>query len=67
MSDQLENLGTSADFKALADKFQDGMDKCIASGYEEFGPEFMRERKMLIAALRAASALRALAELPPRS
>jgi hypothetical protein len=61
-------MATSAEFAKLADEYQAGFDKCLASGYEEFSSEeFQRERRMVIAALRAASALRALAELPPRS
>jgi hypothetical protein len=60
-------MGTSVEFAALADAYQDGLDKCLASGYEEFGEKFTRDRKLVIAALRAASALRALAELPPKS
>lgn len=60
-------MATAAEFNSLADEFQAGLDKCVASGYEEFtSVDFLRQRKMVIAALRAASALRALAELPPR-
>jgi hypothetical protein len=60
------HIATAAEFKALAEAYQAGLEKCVASGYEEFGPEFQRERKMVVAALLAASALRALAELPPK-
>lgn len=63
----MEDLGTSQEFADLADAYQSGLEKCASSGYEEFGTKFVRERKMVIAALRAASALRALSELPPRS
>lgn len=45
-----------SEYAALADKYQDGLDKCLASGYEEFGPKFIREREMVIRALRAQAA-----------
>lgn len=38
---------------ALADEFQAGTDKCMASGYEEYGPEFFRKRQLIVTALRA--------------
>lgn len=42
-----------AEFAALADEYQAGLDKMIASGYEEFGPDVQRRHKMVITALRA--------------
>jgi hypothetical protein len=60
-------MASSAEFKDLADRYQAGFEKCLASGYEEFGEKFQLERRMVIAALREASALRALDELQPRS
>lgn len=42
-----------AEFAALADAYQLGLDKMIASGYEEFGPKVQRDHKMVITALRA--------------
>jgi hypothetical protein len=45
-----------SEYAALADKYQDGLDKCLASGYEEFGPKFIREREMVIRALRIQAA-----------
>ena len=62
----LQPTPTSAEFDALADEYQTGLEKCAASGYEEYGPNFQRRHQMVIAALRAASSLRALAELPPK-
>ena len=47
-------VGTPTEFDTLADEYQAGLDKCIASGYEEFNnPDFLRQRRMIIAALRA--------------
>ena len=43
---------TAEDFDELASRYQAGTDKALASGYEEFGPAFQLERKMVIAALR---------------
>lgn len=63
----MENIATSQEFSELADAYQAGMEKCVSSGYEEFGDKFVRERKMIVAALRAAASLRALAELPRAS
>lgn len=67
MNIDIAPMATAAEFDALADEYLAGLNKCLARGYEEFGEKFVRDRKMVIAALRAASALRALAELPPRS
>jgi hypothetical protein len=61
----ISNDFTAAELDALADEYQAGLEKCVASGYEEYGPDFQRRQKMVIASLRAASALRTLAELPP--
>lgn len=60
---KLDPMPTSAEFDALAKEYQAGLEKCMASGYEEFGPDFQRRQQMIVAALRAASALRALSEL----
>lgn len=43
---------TAPEFTALADEYQAGLDKAIASGYEEFGEEFRRRHGMVIVALR---------------
>lgn len=44
---------TAVDFAALADEYQHGLDKMIASGYEEFGSYSQRRHGMVITALRA--------------
>lgn len=36
----------------LADAYEAGTAKCVASGYEEFGPAFQRERALVATALR---------------
>ena len=36
----------------LADAYEAGTAKCVASGYEEFGPAFQRERDLIVTALR---------------
>lgn len=49
---------TLDDYGALADEYQRGLNKMIASGYEEFGPDIQRQHKMVITALRAYAANR---------
>jgi hypothetical protein len=43
---------TSEEMLALAAEYEAGTKKCVASGYEEFGPEWQRKRQLLIDALR---------------
>lgn len=45
--------GRDAELLAMADEFEAGTAKAIATGYEEFGPEFQRKRKLLVDALRS--------------
>lgn len=66
MTMQLQPTPTSAEFDTLADEYQAGLEKCIESGYDEYGPDFQRRHQMIILALRGAASLRALAELPPK-
>ena len=40
---------------ALADEYEDGLNKMIRSGYEEFGPTVQRNHRMVIDALRLAA------------
>ena len=40
---------------ALADRYEQGTRKAVESGYYEFGPEFQREREMIVSALRLAA------------
>lgn len=44
---------TAAEYAALAEQYQAGYDKAIASGYEEFGWRWRKNRLMTIDALRA--------------
>lgn len=44
---------TDAEINALADEYQRGLEKMIASGYEEFGPTVQRRHAIIIEALRA--------------
>lgn len=44
---------TPAEYQELANQYQRGLDKMIASGYEEFGPAIKRQHAMIITALRA--------------
>lgn len=44
-----------AEFAALADEYQAGLDKCAATGYEEYGPDFRIRQRMVVTALRAYS------------
>lgn len=46
-------VAVKPEYLALADQYDAGTEKCRASGYEEFGDKFFRERKMVSAALRA--------------
>ena len=51
MSDHL--MPTAAELNELADEYQSGLDKMVASGYEEFSPAALRQRRLVVAALRA--------------
>jgi len=62
-----ELTATSVEFTALAAEYEAGLIKMTASGYEKFGMDMQRRHRMVIAALRTAASLRALAELPPKS
>lgn len=52
---------------AIADRYEDGLKKMIASGYEEFGPEVQRQHRLIIDALRhSAGATNALTSTEPQ-
>lgn len=47
--------GDSKELLALADEFEAGTAKALATGYEEYGPQFQRKRKLVVDALRYAA------------
>lgn len=48
--------GSPSELSALADKYEAGLAKMIASGYEEFGHDAPRNHRLVIEALRKAAA-----------
>lgn len=47
---------TAQELLALADEYEVGLKKCVASGYAEYGPDFQRRHQMVIDALRTTAA-----------
>src|SRR5260370_42059188 len=45
-----------SELEDLADEYEAGLRKCIASGYEEYGPYFQRRQQLIIDSLRFAAA-----------
>lgn len=51
----MSRADSRSDLMALADRYEQGTRKAVESGYYEFGPEFQREREMIVSALRLAA------------
>jgi hypothetical protein len=45
-------MNSREELLALADEYETGLQKCVASGYEEYGPDFQERQQMIIDALR---------------